>query len=77
MLVEIRATTGIHTESASKLCWFESDTSLLVSLALNLRKARADGRDSTRGEKRVKLEGPEEAGAEEFARGVDRSDSKA
>jgi hypothetical protein len=34
-------------------------------LALSLRKARADGRISVRGEKRVRLDGPEEAGFEE------------
>ena len=49
--------------------------SLLVSLALGLRNARAEGRDSVRGEKRVKLDGPEEAGPEELAIGVERSDS--
>jgi hypothetical protein len=55
----------------------ESEISLLVSLALNLRKARADGRISVRGEKRVRLDGPEEAGFEESARGVKTSGSKA
>jgi hypothetical protein len=50
--------------------------SLLVSLALGLRNARAEGRVSVRGEKRVKLDGPEEAGPEELAIGVERSDSR-
>ena len=77
MLVEIRAITGIHVWSVSRLFWLESEISLLVSLALNLRKARADGRISVRGEKRVRLDGPEEAGLEESARGVKTSGSKA
>lgn len=73
--VETRATTGIQTCSCSPR---ESDSSLLVSLTLNLRlEPRAEGRVSVRGENRVRLEGPEEAGPEEVAIGVERSESMA
>lgn len=75
-LVETRAITGIHICSCSPR---ENDSSLLVSLMLALLfDNRAEGRNSVRGEFRVRLEGPEEVGpADEVAIGVERSESMA
>jgi hypothetical protein len=51
---------NLHQHYSARTRVSHAEVSLLVSLALSLRKARADGRISVRGEKRVRLDGPEE-----------------
>jgi hypothetical protein len=73
-LVETRATTGIQIWSCSPP--LDNEKSLLVSLTLTLR-FKTRGRISVWGELRLRLDGPDEAGPDKVAMGVERSFSTA